>query len=426
MLPPEFNPTSGMHRILVVDDEELVLKGLRDTLTREGYHVVTASNPFLALEELKKHNFSVIISDNHMPGMLGMQFLAQARDTQPNASRILITAVLSLDTVIDAINKGEIYRFIVKPWLREELLATVKNAVQRYELIDNNTVLQSKSVVMNRELSESNRALELQMARVAEQNESLGKLNKALEENLQHSVLLGLHVLQTFHPGLGNQARRVHQLCGAIADTLHLQPEKRQILEFSAWLHDIGLVAIHRDLIRRWVESPGGLRQDELNILQSHPILGQDLVKFGHHLEDVGVVIRAHHERFDGKGFPDGLKGEEIPWLARLLAVAVGYAESNLEEISAIESIRLGAGNEYDPEAVRAFLRAISKASLSRKEREVLIAELQPGMVLAKGIYTPNGLLIVPEGQPLNVDSIGKILNHNRTNPIIQSMLVYC
>ena len=151
----------------------MVLKGLRDTLTREGYNVVTAANPFLGLEELKRHTFSVIISDNHMPGMMGMQFLAQAREIQPNASRILITAVLSLDTVIDAINKGEIYRFIVKPWLREELLATVKNAVQRYELIDNNTVLQSKAVVMNRELTEANRALELQIARVADRVGSL-------------------------------------------------------------------------------------------------------------------------------------------------------------------------------------------------------------------------------------------------------------
>ena len=426
MIPPEFNPAAGLHRILVVDDEEMVLKGLRDTLTREGYNVVTAANPFLGIEELKRHNFSVIISDNHMPGMMGMQFLAQAREVQPNASRILITAVLSLDTVIDAINKGEIYRFIVKPWLREELLATVKNAVQRYELIDNNTVLQSKAVVMNRELTEANRSLELQIARVAEQNESLGQLNKALAENLQHSVGLGLHVLQSFHPALGNQARRVHQVCGAIADTLHLPPEKRQILEFSAWLHDIGLVAIHRDLIRRWESSPTALKQDELKVIQSHPVLGQDLVKFVDHLEEVGVVIRAHHERFDGKGFPDALKGEEIPWLARLLAVAIGFAESSLDEASTIEGIRQGSGNAYDPEAVRAFLRAISKASISRKEREILIAELQPGMVLAKGIYTPNGLLIVPEGQPLNEDSIDKILSHNQTNPIVHSLLVFC
>jgi response regulator RpfG family c-di-GMP phosphodiesterase len=422
----ENNPAASLHRILIVDDEQLVLSGLRETLTREGYHVTTATNPFLALDELKQRIFSAIISDNQMPGVTGLEFLAQAKALQPNASRILITAVLSLDTVIDAINQGEIYRFIVKPWLREELLATVKNAVQRYELIDNNTVLQTRAVVMNRELTEANRSLELQVARVAEQNESLGQLNQALAENLQHSVQLGLHVLQAFHPGLGNQAQRVHQICKALADTLHLPAERRQILEFSAWLHDIGLVAIPRDLIRRWEVSPGSLKPEELAVIQSHPRLGQDLVKFVHHLEEVGGIIRAHHEQFDGKGFPDGLAGEEIPWLARLLAVAVGFAESNLEESIAIESIRQGSGSLYDPEAVRAFLRALPKAAMSRKEREVLLCELAPGMILAKGIYTPNGLLLVPEGQPLNEGAIGKILNHNRTNPIVQSLLVYC
>lgn len=422
----ETNLAASLHRLLIVDDEQLVLTGLRETLTREGYHVTTASNPFVALEELKKQIFSVIISDNHMPGVTGLEFLAQAKELQPNASRILITAVLSLDTVIDAINRGEIYRFIVKPWLREELLATIKNAVQRYELIDNNTVLQSKAVLMNRDLSEANKSLELQLARVAEQNESLGQLNQALAENLQHSVQLGLHVLQTFYPALGNHARRVHQVCLALAETLHLPAEKKQVLEFSAWLHDIGLVAIHRDVIRRWELSPGALSPDELKVLQSHPVLGQDLVKFEHHLEEVGVVIRAHHERFDGQGFPDGLKGEEIPWLARLLAVAVGFVESNLDEASTIEGLRQGSGTLYDPEAVRAFLRARPKTNISRKEREVLIAELQPGMVLAKGIYSPNGILLVPEGQPLNESAIGKILSHNKTSPIIQSLLVYC
>lgn len=426
MITPPSNSAASLHRLLIVDDEQLVLTGLQQTLTREGYHVTTASNPFIALEELKKQIFSVIISDNHMPGITGLEFLAQAKQLQPNASRILITAVLSLDTVIDSINKGEIYRFIVKPWLREELLATVKNAAQRYELIDSNTVLQTKAVVMNRELLESNRSLELQLSRVAEQNESLGQLNQALAENLQHSVQLGLHVLQTFYPALGSQARRVHQICLALAETLHLSEEKRQILEFSAWLHDIGLVAIHRDVIRRWELSPEALSPDELKVVQSHPILGQDLVQFVHHLQEVGTIIRSHHERFDGHGFPDGLKGEEIPWLARLLTVAVGFAESNLDDADSVERIKQECGSVYDPEAVRAFLRILPKTNISRKEREVLIAELQPGMVLAQGIYTPNGLLLVPEGQPLSESSIGKILNHNRTSPILHSLLVYC
>lgn len=425
MSPPESHPVAPMHRLLILDDEPIVLAGLRETLGREGYEVVTAANPFVALDELKKHRFAAIISDHQMPGVTGLEFLAQAKEIQPNATRILITAVLSLDTVIDAINKGEIYRFIVKPWLREELLVTVKNAVQRFELIDDNTTMQTKAVVMNRELAEANTRLKQQMDRIAEQNDSLVQLNKALADNLQHSIGLGLHVIETFHPALGNQARRVHEVCQALADTLHLPPEKRQVLDFSAWLHDIGLVGIHRDLIRRWETDPDSLKEDELTLLQSHPILGQDLVKFSQHLEEVGVIIRAHHERFDGKGFPDQLQGEAIPWLARLLSVAVGFAESNFDPATAIEAVKQGNGTAYDPEAVRAFLRAMPQATVSRKEREVLVCELAPGMVLAKGIYTPNGLLLIPEGQPLNEGAIGKILNHNRTNPITQNLLVY-
>jgi response regulator RpfG family c-di-GMP phosphodiesterase len=425
MSPPDSQPAARPHRLLVLDDEPAVLASLRETLRREGYDVITAANPFAALDELKRHHFAVIIADHQMPGITGLEFLAQAKEIQPTATRILITAVLSLDTVIDAINQGEIYRFIVKPWLREELLVTIKNAVQRFEMIHDNTDLQSRAVVRNRELAEVNSQLQQQMDRIAEQNDSLVQLNKALADNLQHSIELGLHVIETFLPTLGNRARRVHEVCQALADTLHLPAEQRQVLDFSAWLHDIGLVGIHRDLIRRWETDPDSLKDDEWTLIESHPVLGQDLVKFGQHLEEVGVIIRAHHERFDGKGFPDQLKGEQIPWLARLLAVAVGFAESNFDTATAVEAVKQGNGTAYDPEAVRAFLRALPKAVVSPKEREVLVSELAPGMVLAKGIYTPNGLLLIPEGQPLNEGAIGKIVSHNRTNPITQSLLVY-
>ena len=103
---PETNP--AQHRLLVVDDEDIVLVALRETLRRERYDVVATSDATAALEELRKREFSVIISDQCMPAMTGLELLAQAREIQPNATRILITAVLRLDPVIDAINKGEI------------------------------------------------------------------------------------------------------------------------------------------------------------------------------------------------------------------------------------------------------------------------------------------------------------------------------
>ena len=426
MKAPESKADRQPHRILVVDDEEIVLAGLRESLVREGHLVVAVSNPFAALQEVQQQSFSVIICDHRMPGVTGLEFLAQAKEIQPDATRILITAVLSLDTVIEAINKGEIYRFIVKPWLREELLTTVKNAVQRYELIHRNAALQAEALTLNRRLLELNESLGQQMALVAEQNKHLLTLNDALAENLQHSVQMGLHVLQTFHPALGNQARRVHGICQAMADALNLPVEKRQALGFGAWLHDIGLVGTHRDLIQRWEENPEALSTAEKSLMQNHPILGQSLVQFVHHLEEVGVIIRAHHERFDGTGFPDQLKGETIPWLSRLLAVAVGFVEFKGDHTQAVEAVKGSSGTAYDPDAVRAFLRALPKAKVPRKEREVLLAELKPGMVLANGIYTANGLLLIPEGQPLSESTIDKIHNHNRADPISQALLVYC
>jgi response regulator RpfG family c-di-GMP phosphodiesterase len=420
------SPGSKPPPILVVDDEEIVLVALYETLRREHYEVVTTSDPAIALEELKKNQFSAIITDQRMPSITGLELLARAREIQPNATRILITAVLSLDTVIDAINKGEIYRFIVKPWLREELLVTVKNAVQRYELLRQHSHLQASTQAMNQQLVDLNRSLEQQVKLVAQQNEKLAEMNRALEQNLIRSMELCLHTMQTYYPTLGNQARRVAQLSRSMAEACQLSPEDRRVLESAALLHDIGLVGVPRQLIRKWQENPTSLDEAEKALIEQHPILSQELSSFGVGMESVGAVIRAHHEKFDGSGYPDQLAGEDIPWLARLLAVSVAFASSQQGREDAVEEVRQLSGTAFDPEAVRALLKVLPIATLLRKEREVMLSDLRPGMVLARGIYTANGMLLVPEGQHLNATFIEKLINHNRVQPITQSLVVYC
>ena len=303
--------------ILVVDDEPAVLTTLQHTLRRCHYDTVSASDPLVALEHLKKQTFSVIISDQVMPEMSGLELLARARQIQPCATRILITAVVNLDTVIDSINKGEIFRFIVKPWLLEEFLATIKNGVQRHELICQNARLQEATQSMNEQLVELNRSLEQQVQLVAQQNRQLAEVNTALESNFVRSMELCVHTMQTFYPSLGNQARRVGQLCKSIAQLLQLSDEDRRVLESSALLHDIGLVGVPRQIIRQWQEDPRSLDQAEKALIEQHPILGQELAAFGSDLKKVGEIIRAHHENYDGSGYPDQLVGENIPWLAR-------------------------------------------------------------------------------------------------------------
>ncbi len=318
------------------------------------------------------------------------------------------------------------FRFIVKPWLREEFLATVKNGVQRHELICQNEQLQAATQSMNEQLVELNRSLEQQVRLVARQNQQLGEMNVTLEQNLVHSMELCVHTMQTFYPSLGNQARRVFQLCKAMSQVLQLSPGDARVLESSALLYDIGLVGVPRQIIRRWEEDSDSLSPAEKSLIEQHPILGQELAAFGSNLDKVGEIIRAHHECYDGSGYPDQLGGENIPWLARLLAVAVAYASCQLTDADAVETIKQGSGSAFDPEAVAAFLRAHTVAVIPRRERQVALADLRPGMVLARGIHTYNGLLLVSEGQQLNATFIEKVLNHNRIQPITEALMVYC
>jgi two-component system probable response regulator PhcQ len=132
-----FPPRSLRHHVLVVDDEEIVLVALRETLRQLGLRVTAVSDAVDGLACLRAHEFSIVITDHQMPRLTGLEFLAQVRQIQPRASRILISAVLNISTVIDAINRAEICRFLLKPWQREDLLATLEAALERFEDVDN-------------------------------------------------------------------------------------------------------------------------------------------------------------------------------------------------------------------------------------------------------------------------------------------------
>lgn len=411
--------------ILIVDDEELILFAIREMLTEEPYRVVTASNAAEAFEHVQRERFALVISDQNLPGLNGLEFFSKIKKFQPDATRVLMTGALNLATVIGAFNKGNIDRFIVKPWLTEEMLATVKNAVNRYELLVQNTRLHEVTQAMNRELAALNESLAHKVKRESEQNLQLAHMNDALEQNLHRSVELCLKTMITFYPSLGLQAKRVAELCNTMAEGLQLPAEQRQILDLSALLHDVGLVGVPRRLIHLWQTSPGILNSAELALVHQHPVMGQQLADFMDKLSEVGIIIRAHHERFDGTGYPDRLRGDEIPWLARLLAVAATYAENEKPDHDPLRDIMRGSGTAFDPEAVRIFVRYLRPVQ-RRKQREVPMAELKAGMVLAKGIYTANGLLLIPEGQVLNEPYIDKLRNHNRVSPIKQSLLVFC
>ena len=417
--------SSNPPTLLIVDDELVVLNALKFTLEREGFHVVACTSPLKALAILAERDFAVIISDQRMPEMLGLDFLIESRRLRPHASRILITAVLALPTIVDAINKGEIFRFVAKPWLREELIATVRNAVQRHDLVTHNDALQAETQRLNEQLRAANAALEAKVRDLEQQKIRLDTANRDLATSYENSLELCRRILTTYDPILGGQAKALVEFAAQMAATDKFNDAERHALRTGAWLCDLGLIGMPREMLRAFRSQPERLSERERGMLHSHPIYGQTLAALVDGRADVGEVIRAHHERYDGRGYPDGLAGDSIPWPARCLAVAVGFIESGLAKNAAIDAILAQSGSSYDPEAVRLFLKVSNLVQLPKQVREIMLHELEPGMVLASGIYSPHGLLLIGEGQPLSPGTISKIRSHNQVTPISQRLLVY-
>ncbi|HEU5081171.1 MAG TPA: HD domain-containing phosphohydrolase [Opitutaceae bacterium] len=417
--------SSSAASLLIVDDEPIVLAALKETLEREKYHVVATTSASKALEILRDREFAVIISDQRMPEMMGLDFLIESKKLRPLSSRILITAVLSLPTIVDAINKGEIFRFVAKPWLREELTTTVKNAIHRYELIVKNDLLTTETTRLNEQLKIANAALASQVKNLEAQKVELDRVNRDLAQSYEHSLDLCARILTTYDPLLGGQTKAMVEIAKKMANTEHFNDDERHVLTTSAWLCELGLIGVGRELLRNFRSAPHRLSERELSTLHSHPIYSQTLASFVDSRAAVGETIRAHHERWDGAGYPDGLSGMAIPWTARCLAVAVWFVESGLSRDQAIENVVAESGKALDPEAVRLFLKVTHLLQLPRQVKEILLDELEPGMILANGLYSPHGLLLVGEGQTLSNAMISKIKNHNLIDPISQRLLVY-
>lgn len=417
--------TAVAHRVLVVDDDENMRMVVRTTLEQEGFSVVAVEDAPRALESARGEEFAVIISDYRMRPIDGLEFLKIVRQLQPRSARLMMTGFADVQLMVDAINDGQVCRFLVKPFVRDELFCAVRDASQRYRDSCHAAALETDAVSMNEKLKRANASLAEQLAQGETQKGELERLNRALQENLQRSVELCLHALQTFHPSLGVNARRVQALCTAMAQDLHLPAEQRRVLEISALLHDVGMLGMRRDLIHRWQENPEALSDPEKSLIRQHPIIGQELAAFADDLKDVGTLIRSHHEHHDGSGYPDGLRGEEIPWFARLLAVAASYTEHHQGGPDAAQAVSAARGAAFDPEAVRALLRALPQAVLPKGQKGLLLKELQPGMILVSPVYNYQGLLVFPEGRPLNEECIAKLKEHDRVSPLNEYFQIY-
>jgi response regulator RpfG family c-di-GMP phosphodiesterase len=420
--------------ILLVDDEIAILKSLQRLFRRTGYRVLIANSGREGLEILKveKETVALIISDQRMPEMNGAQFLEHAKAIVPDALRFLLTGYSELSSLADSINKGEIHRYVTKPWEDEDLLTLARQAVEQYQLKKENQRLTELTKQQNLELSEFNKTLE---QKVQERTRELQQKQKELEASLYNSIRSFTSLLNMHASGLGEHGRRVSFLSGKVAEQLQLPEEKVTQVELAGLLHDIGKLGLSPNLITYNTQD---WTKDEEKQYYRHPVQGQQVVQFINQLGSVGLMIRSHHERYDGHGFPDGLSGEKIPFGAKIIAIADAYdkmvnfeidAENLIETFlseglkkyrdlprnallqqAAIYNLKKNAFTLYDPDLLKILLIIFRQTKLTKEsEIEVSVADLKPGMVLSNALYSVKGHFLLSKNTKLLSEHIPKL-----------------
>ncbi|MBE9547515.1 MAG: response regulator [Proteobacteria bacterium] len=441
------------HTLLFVDDEESITKSLQRTFRKEGYEIHTALGGQEGLDLIKEAGkpFSLIISDQRMPGMTGAQFLEKARKILPHAMRILLTGYSDMDAIIDAVNKGEIHKYMTKPWNDEDIVLQVRHVLEQYELIVENRRLLALTKKQNRELAELNKHLEEKVAErtreITEKNEKLSLLNEELESNLYNTVKVFSSLIETEvqSSSLVGHARRVGMLSREIAQRFDLSEREVNHIEIAALLHDIGKVGLSQEILESNYKD---LSPQDKKLILKHPEQGQATVQFIKNLDYVGIIIRSHHERYDGRGYPDHLTGEEIPLGARIIAVADAYdrivdlgidIDDSIKEIkikreglkkdeihkqAAITHLNQKSLKRYDPDVVKIFLELLKGKGIAYEEKSLSLEELEEGMVLAWPLYSSRGRFVLPNNTILTEDHISKLKELHKNDPIDEKIYV--
>ena len=311
------------YNILLVDDEEDNLSLLYRTL-RGSYNLDRSTSPLKALEMMDEKDYQLVISDHKMPEMDGVEFLKRASEKHPDMKRILLTAYSDANILIDAINYAKIYRYVKKPYNPEELQLIVSAALEFFQLKHDND-----------------------------------KLIVDLKELFAGTIKAIMGALDAKDSYTSGRSKRITFYSTEIAKKLGLSSIDIGKVELAGMLHDIGMIGVSDDVLYKIDD----LTQEEYDEIKEHINYSVKILEDIKQLKDVVEIIKCHHENYDGSGYPAGLRGEEIPVGARIIAVGDAFdsiisdrvyrQKNNYEE--ALEEIKKGSGSHFDPVIVRAF-----------------------------------------------------------------------
>lgn len=418
-------------RILLVDDEENILRALsRLLIDEEEIEIETATSGEAGLELLRRlDQVALILSDQRMPGMSGAEFLGEAKKVAPDAVRMVLTGYADVAATMDAINKGGVTRYITKPWDDTLLLRSVREGVAQYRLLLENRRLAALVENQKEELKEWNDKLKSrvldQTATIRQQNEKLGQRNREISRAFDNIIVAFSRLIELHSSRLKEHSAKVTELSLLVARDLGLSPEQTETLRVAALLHDIGVIGIPAPLVEKRATD---LNHEERQLFLQHSVRGQSAIDEVEELREAGVLIRHHHERYDGGGYPDNLAGSAIPLGARIIACA-DFLDRELREgessiAAALNRGEKEAGRQLDPEVFRLIKPHVEKLYVDPQTRESELPEkeLRPkqlieGMCLSRNLYTGSGRILLEQGTELDAGSIAMVVRQYQVDP---------
>lgn len=411
---------NGQFNVLLVDDERNVISSLSRLFKRNGYNTFMADGGAKGLDLLKNNRIDVLISDMRMPGMNGDEFLEKSIDISPDTVRLLLTGYSDIESTINAINDGQIYRYIRKPWEDSDVLEVVRQALYVRDLEKERERLLVLTHRQNQELKSLNEGLE---NKVNERTDALRKANKQLECSLQDTIRAFISLIGTSKGLSGEYAKQVAKLSKYVAISLGLPSKQVKEIYYAGLLHELGKVSLPERLLNKHISS---YNQKDLEIYKQHTIYADSALTPIELLNDTAEIVRAHEEYYDGSGFPDGLVGEQIPIGARILSVTKAFLKyqsltnkvSDEDIDTAIEQISLHARKRHDPKVVDALITVVrSEFAKDKFDKELKFdtRHLQPGMILSRDLYSVTGALLLTSGRVLSENLISKLIGFEKS-----------
>ncbi len=352
--------------LLIVDDEPKVLSSLKREFRREGYTVFSAPSGIAGLEILRQNSVGVVVSDYMMPEMDGISFLETVKQDNPDIVRIILTAFSGLDNAMAAVNRSQIFGYLTKPWSSDALTGMVSRAFEYHNLTVENKRLHILTSEQNSELKHLNANLE----------GLVQKRTMQLEEAVHEGIIMLALAAEAKDDNTGEHIYRIQNISKDICDGLGMNSEESEQISFQSIMHDVGKIHIPDNILNK----PGRLTKDEFTIVKQHTVIGEKILGNKPFYKKAREIARSHHERWDGTGYPDGLKGESIPLSARVVAVAdVFDALTHVRPYKqawplkdAIKEMERQKGKAFDPGILSVFIESVTVGTFYNLYDEVL------------------------------------------------------